>query len=118
MPAELTNGSGRATRESEPALVSGEIRCALTGRLLSPEEAYWAPPIITTRQLLVTLFRTVFTAPGNLGQVLLGEQPNVPYAPEARQQLGSKRSAEQLKLLVLLLVIAALLVVPIIIFIS
>jgi hypothetical protein len=99
-------------------MVSGEIRCALTGRILSPEESYWAPPLITTHQLVTTLFETMLTAPGNLGQILLGDQPNVPYAPEARQQLASRRSAEQIKLLALLLLVAALLIVPIVLLVS
>lgn len=119
MPAELISSTpGRPTPEAEPAVVSGEIRCALTGRPLTPEEAYWAPPLITTGQLVTTLFQTLLTAPGNLGQVLLGEQPNVPYAPEARQQLANRRSAEQLKLLALLLVLATLLIVPIVLLVS
>ncbi|NTU82680.1 MAG: hypothetical protein HGA45_25465 [Chloroflexales bacterium] len=99
-------------------MVSGELRCALTGRPLRPEECYWAPPLITTRQLITTLFETLLTTPGNLGQVLLGEQPNVPYAPEARPQLANQRSAEQVKLLALLLLVAALLIVPIVLLVS
>lgn len=118
MPAQLTSQPSQSTREAEPALVSGEIRCALTGRPLAPEEAYWAPPIITTRQLVTTLVQTLLTAPGNLGQILLGELPNVPYAPEARDQLASRRTVEQLKLLALLLVVAALLIVPIVMMVS
>lgn len=114
MPAELTSQPRMPTRETEPAVVSGEIRCALTGKPLSLDEAYWAPPLITTRQLVSTVVQTMLTNPGELGQILFGEQPNVPYAPEARQQLASRRSAEQLKLLGLLLLIAALLIVPIV----
>jgi hypothetical protein len=98
----------------EPTILSGELRCALSGRQLRADEAYWAPPLITARELFTTLVRTLFTAPGSLGQVLLGELPNVPYAPEAREQLAQKRTAEQLKVLGLLLVVAALFVVPIV----
>ena len=114
MPANLTNSSGLMPQTSEPTVVSGELRCALTGRLLRPDEAYWAPPLITTRQLVITLFQTLLRTPSNLGQVLLSEQPNVPYAPEARPRLATRRSTEQLKLLVLLLCMAALLITPII----
>lgn len=111
MPAQLTS---QPTSGAEPAVVSGELRCALTGRPLSPDEAYWAPPVVTARQLITTVAQTLFTAPGNLGQILLGDLPNVPYAPEARPRLASRRTAEQLKLLMVLLVLAALLVIPIV----
>jgi hypothetical protein len=93
--------------------VNGELRCALTGVPVSPEEAYWAPPLITAKELVTTMFTTLFRTPSNLGQVLFAEQENVPYAPDAREQLGARRTAEQLKLLVGLLVIAALIFVPI-----
>ncbi len=118
MPAELTSHPAQPSRAADPAVVSGELRCALTGRPLSPEEAYWAPPVITTRQLVTTICQTMITAPGNLGQILLGELPNVPYAPEARQQLAGRRSAEQLKLLLVLLLVAALLIIPIVMLVS
>ncbi len=118
MPAELTSQTAQPAPQAEPAVVSGEIRCALTGRLLAPDEAYWAPPLITTRELVVTVVRTLLTSPGQLGQILLGELPNVPYAPEARPRLAARRTAEQLKLIALLLVLAAILVVPIVLMVA
>jgi hypothetical protein len=99
---------------TEPLVVNGELRCALTGRQLSAEEAYWAPPLITTAELVRTVTQTLFTAPGTLGQVLMADLPSVPYAPEARDLLARRRSVEQVKLLGLLLVIATLLIVPIV----
>jgi hypothetical protein len=114
MSAQISSQPGQPTHGAEPAMVSGELRCTLTGRLLSPDEAYWAPPVITTRQLVTTVVQTLFTAPSNLGTVLLSDLPNVPYAPEARPQLASRRSAEQLKLLLVLLLLAALLIIPIV----
>ncbi|GAB4449227.1 MAG: hypothetical protein OHK0015_54360 [Chloroflexi bacterium OHK40] len=113
MPAQLTSPQSAPAHEAEPTVVSGELRCALTGRQLRPDEAYWAPPLVTAHQLIAAVLRTLLTAPGTLGQLLLGEQPNVPYAPEARQQLAARRTAEQLKLLVGILVAAALLIAPI-----
>jgi hypothetical protein len=115
MPAEMIGAHNQAGHEQDPVVVSGELRCALTGRALSPEEAFWAPPLITTRQLVTTFVTTLFRAPGALGQVLLGDLPNVPYAPEARAQLASRRTVEQLKLLAVILLLAALLVTPILI---
>lgn len=118
MSAELTSHPRTQAREAEPAVVNGELHCALTGKPVRPEDAYWAPPLITTGDLLRTIFRTLFTAPGTLGQVLLNEQPNVPYAAEARQELAARRTTEQLKLIGLLIALAALLIVPIIMIVS
>jgi hypothetical protein len=118
MPTDFATVQSASGASQEPTVVSGELRCALTGRPLRADEAYWAPPLITARQLLATIFRTLFTAPGALGQLLLGELPNVPYAPEAREQLAARRTAEQLKILGLLLVVTALLVVPIVLLVA
>lgn len=113
MPVELSNPPDVAGSRPRPAVVDGELRCALTGAPVSPDEAYWAPPLITTRQLIETVLKTLFTAPGALGQVLFGELPNVPYAPAAREQLAARRTVEQLKLLGLILLLGTLMVVPI-----
>jgi hypothetical protein len=102
---------------TQPVVLSGELRCALTGRALKPEEAYWAPPLITAQDLVRTVFSNLLT-PSVLGAVLFGEQANVPYAPEAREQLAARRSTEQLKLLLLLLLVAALLITPIVLLVS
>ncbi len=118
MPTDIATAQSQADHSAETTVISGELRCALTGRPLRADEAYWAPPLITARQLLVTFFTTLFTAPNTLGQVLLGELPNVPYAPEAREQLAARRTAEQLKILGLLLVVVAILVVPIVLLVS
>ncbi|NNJ09939.1 hypothetical protein EKD04_006330 [Chloroflexales bacterium ZM16-3] len=113
MPVELSSLSTISGQDDSTVHIEGEIHCALTGRVLHPDEAYWAPPLVTMGDLVTTLWKTATTNPGGLGQVLMSEQPNVAYAPEARQELARRRSAEQLKLLVLLLVIAAALVIPI-----
>lgn len=113
MPAKLINAVQSATQEQQPQMVSSELRCALTGKPLRPHEVFWAPPLITAQQLLSSFIRTLFTAPGALGQLLLGELPNVPYDPAARTQLSARRTVEQLKILGLLLLLAALLLLPI-----
>ena len=95
-----------------PTVVSGEVTCALTGKTLRSEEAYWAPPLITAQSLVSSVMKNLVRTPSNLGHVLFEEQPNVPYHPEARQLLASRRTAEQLKLLLILLAVAAVLVVP------
>jgi hypothetical protein len=104
------------TPTQSKVVVDEQLFCALTGKPITAEEAYWAPPLITTRQLLTTMLQTATRTPSNLGFVLFGEQPNVPYAQDAREQLAARRSAEQLKLLVILLVLVALVVAPILLF--
>src|SRR3954468_17336707 len=84
-------------------IVHEQLYCALTGVPVSTEEAYWAPPLITFRQLIAAIAHGVAHSPSTLGTVLFAEQPNVPYAPAAREQLAARRSAEQIKLLVGLL---------------
>lgn len=109
MSAQMTS---QAQNNSSPVIVSGEVQCALTGKTLRAEDAYWAPPLVTARDLISAIGSNLRT-PSNLGAILFEEQPNVPYDPEARQQLGARRSVEQMKLLGLLLLIAAIIIVPI-----
>lgn len=118
MPTELMSPLSQIDQGKGATQIDGEVRCALTGRPLRPEEAYWAPPLVTTGDLVATVWRTLISTPGNLGHVLMSEQPNVPYAPEARQELARRRSAEQIKLLGLLLLIAAALIIPIVMMVS
>ena len=94
--------------DNSPMVVQGELRCALTGKVISMEEAYWAPPLITTRELISTILVTAMRAPKNLGFILFTEPENVPYAADARDQLAKRRTMEQLKLLIFLLMIATL----------
>ena len=96
-------------------VVEEQLYCALTGQPVSAAEAYWAPPLVTARDLVGTIARVALSSPGALGRILFDEQPNVPYAPEAREQLAARRSAEQLKLLVGMLLAIALVVAPIVV---
>jgi hypothetical protein len=110
---EAPSTTAAHTTNQSPTVVEEQLFCALTGKPISAEEAYWAPPLVTTRQLVTTILRTLTRSPGNLGYVLLAEQPNVPYAQDAREQLAARRSAEQLKLLLGLLLVVALIATPI-----
>ena len=101
------------TSTGNKTIVQEQLYCALTGVPVSAEDAYWAPPLVTARELVTAVFGNVFRTPGNLGFILFAEQPNVPYAQEAREPLAARRSAEQLKLLVGLLLLVALVAVPI-----
>jgi hypothetical protein len=97
----------------EPTLLNEQLYCALTGKPIAADEAYWAPPLITARTLVGTILQTAIHAPSDLGRVLFEEQANVPYAQSAREQLAARRSSEQLKLLLGLLLVVALVAVPI-----
>ncbi len=114
MPVDLISPSARPGQDGGTVQIDSEIRCALTGRSLRPDEAYWAPPLVTVNDLVSTVWKTLTTSPGSLSEVLMSEQPNVAYAPEARQELARRRSTEQVKLLGLLLLIAAALIIPIV----
>jgi hypothetical protein len=96
---ETDNAPGSTTPTGET------VRCALTGEEISAEEAYWAPPVVTFQELASTVFATLKNNPGDLGRVLFAEQQNVPYSPNARDELASRRTTEQLKLLGVLLLI-------------
>src|SRR5215216_1509454 len=90
--------------DTGPAVVEEQLFCTLTGKPVSTKEAYWAPPFVTARELIATVFTMALRSPALLGQVLFAEQPNVPYAPEAREQLAARRATEQIKLLLGLLI--------------
>lgn len=101
-----------ASRQHTIPATNGPLHCALTGKPVSAEEAYWAPPLVTTGELLSMFVKTLFRAPGNLGAILLAEQTDVPYAPDAKVELARRRSMEQAKLLGVLLLVVALIFVP------
>jgi hypothetical protein len=100
--------------EAQPAETErpteGTVTCALTGKEIDAKDAYWAPPLITAWQLVSTVGNTFVKAPGNLGHILFEELPEVPYDPEAREELASRRTAEQLKLLGGLVVVLAVII--------
>jgi hypothetical protein len=94
-----------AQPETEDASTGETVRCALTGEEISADEAYWAPPLVTFQELASTVFTTLKNNPGDLGRVLFAEQQDVPYSPNARDELASRRTTEQLKLLGVLLLV-------------
>jgi len=111
--AMQVNTTQQPSPEQPAMVVDEQLHCSLTGKPIRSEEAYWAPPLITFRELVTTVVHTVMHTPNELGQVLFGEQPNVPYAQDARDLFAKRRSSEQLKLLIGLLVLAALIATPI-----
>lgn len=118
-PAPATNTTTDAdttemTDMDEERPTTGTVRCALTGKEIPAETAHWAPPLITVRELFSTSLETLFKTPSNIKHVLFVKQPDVPYDPDAKEQLASRRTAEQLKFLLLLLVILAIIATPIV----
>jgi hypothetical protein len=99
---------------TEPVVIEEQLYCSLTGKPISGDAVYWAPPLVTARELVATIVSGLFRAPGSLGHILFAEQPNVPYAKDAREELAARRSSEQAKLLGVLLLAVALLAAPII----
>jgi hypothetical protein len=99
---------------AKPVVIEEQLYCSLTGKPISGEAVYWAPPLVTARELVATTISALLRAPGSLGHILFAEQPNVPYAQEAREELAARRSSEQAKLLGVLLLAVALLAAPII----
>lgn len=91
-----------------------QLYCALTGVPISAETAYWAPPLVTAGELVRAVVNGLLHSPGTLSRVLFDEMPPVPYDPAVREQLAARRSTEQIKLLVGMLVIIALIAVPIV----
>jgi hypothetical protein len=70
-------------------------------------------PFITARQLVTVTATTAVRAPGLLGDLLLKELDKVPYCVSCRDELAQKRTGEQLKfLLSLLLIVGLLFVIP------
>lgn len=104
----------KADLEQPKLVLDDQVHCALTGRQISSAEAYWAPPLVTARELVTTVVHTAIHTPNQLGQVLFAEQPNVPYAPDVREQLAARRSTEQLKLLGGLMLLLVLIAIPIV----
>ncbi len=70
-------------------------------------------PFITARQLVTTTASTAVRAPRLLGDLLLKELDPMAYCITCRQELAVKRQTEQLKfLLVVLLVLAVAISLP------
>lgn len=119
MPDESSNEFSNQTQPSasphRPATTGDEmVVCALSGQPVRADEAHWAPPLITTTELIRTLVTTALQTPGLLGNILFGEQSDVPYHPDMRDELASRRTTEQLKLLLVLLLLIALIAIPVV----
>jgi hypothetical protein len=111
LPPDQTANSDDTSHTSGDAPTAPTVRCALTGEEISADEAYWAPPLVTAKELVSTITTKAFRSPGELKQMLFEEQPDVPYSPRARDQLAARRTTEQLKLIGPILLIVVVIVV-------
>jgi len=87
--------------------------CMACRAALCSQHTHMGQPFITARQLVATTASTAVRAPRLLGDILLKELDEVPYCGTCRQELAVKRQSEQLKfLLVVLLLMAVVISVP------
>lgn len=92
---------------------TASTRCTVCKAALCGDHMRLGQPFITARQLVATTATTAIRAPGLLGNLLFKELEQVPYCQQCRDDLAAKRTGEQLKfLLLLLLVIAVVVGVP------
>lgn len=92
------------------------LACSLCHQPLHAADAKYGHPLITARQLVSMAVATLVRSPKLFSDVMFTELPPAPYCTECRQQLPSKRQAEQLKLLLgvllILIVLATVLILP------
>lgn len=92
-----------------PYSVDTELTCATCNTPLRDAEAQYGHPLITARQLTTMTIHTAIRSPKLFSEMMLKELPPVPYCTACRQQLPAKRQAEQMKFLMGLLLVLALL---------
>lgn len=89
-------------------------RCTVCNTALCADHTKMGQPFITARQLVTTTTSTALRAPAMLSDLLFKELDLVPYCVDCRDELAAKRTAEQLKVLLgMLLIIAVVVGVPI-----
>lgn len=93
-----------------PAPMTTATTCTVCGTALRDDDIKLGQPFITARQLVTTIVTTALRAPGVLSDLLFKELDQVPYCAECRDELAAKRTGEQLKFLVGVLLIMALVI--------
>lgn len=84
--------------------------CALCRAALCDDHVHTGQPFITARQLVTTTASTAVRAPRLLGDILLKELDPVGYCAACRQEIAVKRQTEQMKFLLSVLLVVALVV--------
>lgn len=84
--------------------------CTSCRKALREEDIRLGQPFITARQLVATTATTAIRAPGLLADLLFKELDQVPYCMECRDELAARRTGEQLKFLLGMLLMMALVI--------
>ena len=87
-----------------------ELTCSSCGTPLYTNDVQYGHPFITARQLTSMAFQTATRSPKLLKEVMLKEMPAIPYCGSCRQKLPAKRQAEQIKFMLGMLVLCAVLI--------
>lgn len=87
--------------------------CTKCGTALCTLHVHQGQPFISARQLVATTASTAVRTPALLGDILFKELDQVPYCAECREDLAARRTTEQLKFLLgMLLIVAVVVGVP------
>ncbi len=87
--------------------------CTICTSALCAAHIHMGQPFISARQLVTTTATTALRAPSVLSDLLFRELDTVPYCAGCREELAAKRTTEQLKFLLgILLVLALVLGLP------
>jgi hypothetical protein len=81
--------------------------CATCRASLCEDHTQPGHPLITARQLVTTTATTAFRAPGLLSDILFKEMDQVAYCAACREAVAARRTTEQLKFLLGMLLIFA-----------
>ena len=87
---------------------SAMATCTVCRAALCQEHVQMGQPFISARQLVMTTTTTALRTPGLLSDLLLRELDRVPYCDDCRAELAAKRTSEQLKVLLGILLIMAI----------
>ncbi len=84
--------------------------CTVCKSALCATHVQMGQPFISARQLVATTATTALRAPAVLGDLLFRELDQVPYCVSCREDLAAKRTTEQLKFLVGMLLVLAMVI--------
>ena len=84
--------------------------CTVCKSALCATHVQMGQPFISARQLVTTTATTALRAPGVLADLLFNELDMVPYCASCREELAAKRTGEQLKFLIGMLLVLALVI--------
>ena len=96
--------STTCTTCASPATTS----CTFCRAAICNEHTQLGQPFITARQLVTTTASTAFRTPQLLGDILFKELDEVPYCPTCRKEVAVKRQSEQMKFLMVVLLLMLL----------